>query len=99
MIKTSFEKTQKIAKELKSHEEKITILDTLDMIKGRHFYVNRKFKGVQDFSKENAMHESVSKGICPYCLNQIDWDKLNELKIKHQKEIHSLNKELVDLSR
>lgn len=93
------ERIAKIAKELKFHEEEITILDVLYLIKGRHFGVNRKFKGVEDFSTENRMHESVSKGICPYCLNQIDWDKLNELKIKHQKEIHSLNKELVDLSR
>jgi len=95
----SFEKIQQIAKELKLHENTISNLNTLNMVKGRQFYVNRKYKGVQDFSMENTTYESVNIGICPYCTNQIDWDKINKLITKHKKAINLLNKELVEVSK
>ena len=90
----------RIAKELKIHEHNISNLQSLSYVKKGYIWRPKDFsRYAEPITQEDLQQESINKDICPFCLNKINWDKLNVLINKHNKAISLLNKELMDLSK
>ena len=88
----SYEKLSQLARDIRFHENNVDRLESLMFIqKG---YIGKCNKNDDEWSYEKAVQEFVHKDICPYCLNIIDWNKLNELISEHKEAISKLNKEL-----
>jgi len=79
-----------LAREMKRIEHSIGNLQILIFLK----------KGYTD--KQNPQVklqlESIEENICPFCLNQINWKKLENLIAKHNEALQLAKKQLFELN-
>jgi len=87
------EKLSRISRKLRTHEYNIDNLEMLIFIKKGYIYKHKK-EPKDEWKQTDLQQQAVNKGVCPFCLNLIDWDKLDSLIIEHKKAIVLLNKEL-----
>jgi len=85
------ERIDKLAREIKRLQTSIDVLEILIFLK----------KGYVGKSKNDPQIkvelEHVERGICPFCLNQIDWQKLENLIAKYNKELGVVKKHLKEI--
>ena len=84
---------EKLARKMKEQEGVISNLEMLVFIKKG--YIHERYRDTQT----ELQKKSVDGGICPFCLNNIDWNKLNILTTKHQKAFDLLNKQLKEINK
>lgn len=80
-----------LAKEMKRLENSRDVLEMLSMLK----------KGYTDKANPQIKIQLayIEKGICPFCLNQIDWSKLKNLIMKYNKELELAHKQLKKMNK
>lgn len=74
------EELDKLARKIKSLETSKDVLEILIFLK----------KGYVEDKNDPQIKleiEYVGKDICPYCLNHIDWERLEKLIAKHNEEL------------
>ena len=80
------EDLRKIAKKLKKIEY---LRDTLQTL----IYIKNNQTG-KPHPQIKIQQEFLERNICPFCLNQINWEKLEKLITKYEKEIEIENKKI-----
>ena len=80
-----------LAREMKRLENSRDVLEMLPMLK----------KGYTDKSDPQIKIQlaHIERDICPFCLNQIDWNKLKSLIMKHNKELELAHKQLKKMNK
>nr|BDI55085.1 MAG: hypothetical protein [uncultured archaeon] len=79
-----------LAKKRRIIEAKVSNLEVLSFFKKR--WVGGYKKNAPLSLEQELEIESVDNNICPYCLNQINWERLEKLIAKHNKELKLIMK-------